>query len=348
MYNFRMILCITSILAMFALNTTFAQTIHLTQDQQWQDVSESQTSAYLLAVSKLKQSINAGDIDDAQLQICQLTAQYPDLTGPDFEAFMSAEYLFADGNWTKAADSYKDFVKDFPESWLYEAALERQFDIANAFLGGQRRNVLKFLKLTAYEDGQNMMQEIADKTTNIGLAHRSLERLADSYEKRGKYLEAYNVWAQISSRWPTSQIGKEALLGMARSMYSSYKGPKYQSTNLESAKGYYEKFITIHEQDAQELNITKVKDQIAEQLAYKQYNVAKYYHRTGSFVAASVYYKYVIDNWPQSSAAELAAHQLEVLDAQQHQTRNAKPKQRKGLKRFFDFLEIKNYLSPCD
>jgi len=322
-----------------------AQTFHLGESQEWQDVASVEESSYLLGVSKLKQNISSGDVKQAKLSIEELVVQHPELAGEDLNAFMSAEYLLASGKLTKAAEKYKAFAKDFPESWLFEASVERQFDIANAFLEGEKHRVLKILKLSAYDDGATMMQHVSDITGNESLAKRCLERLAQAYEDRELYPDAYETWAQISSRWPTGKTGQEALLGMARSMHSGYKGPRYQSAGLKSAKGYYSSYERIYTEDAQELKIPEVNIQITEQMAYKQYSVGKYYQKTGSYVAASSYYQYVVENWPGSSACELAQHQLEILKAKQVDDGEPKKPARQGFMRFFDLFNLKSYLT---
>ena len=114
--------------------------------------------------------------------------------------------------------------------------MERQFSIGTAYLNGQLRKVLKFLPLPAYDEGERLMQDLADRTGDAPIAKRALTAIARSYEKRGKYFEAYQTWADISSRWPTGETGKEALLEMAHSLHSSYRSPRYDPAALESAR----------------------------------------------------------------------------------------------------------------
>jgi outer membrane protein assembly factor BamD (BamD/ComL family) len=46
-------------------------------------------------------------------------------------------------------------------------------------------------------------------------------------------------------------------------------------------------------------------NQINEQLAYKQFSIGRYYQKTGNKQAANFYYRMVIDNWPESTAAKM-------------------------------------------
>ena len=154
------------------------------------------------------------------------------------------------------------------------------------------------------------MDRITDRTGETPIAIRAAVSVAKSYEKRGKFNEAYLKWSQISLRWPTSQIGKESLLAMARCKHAAYKGPKYDVSNLISAKSYYENFKLRYPKDAEEFDVDKRLEQINEQMAYKQFSIGQYYQETGSKQSANFYYQMVIDNWPGSTAAKMAKEMI--------------------------------------
>jgi outer membrane protein assembly factor BamD (BamD/ComL family) len=119
-----------------------------------------------------------------------------------------------------------------------------------------------------------------------------------------------------ASSWPTGQIGKDALLGMARSKLAAYKGPKYDASELIGAtlseagpydsarrcyeefkaqyhidadaipiaqilKGRcYEEFKSQYPQDANEAGVDRILKEIEQEEARKQLHIARYYQRT--------------------------------------------------------------------
>jgi len=199
-----------------------ADTLHLTSDGEWKKVADDAAGKYMLAVAKVKQLITAGEVESAQDVLERLKADFPDATGADLDTFMEAEMLYAVRKWAKAVKKYDEFIEAWPQSPLYESALEREYAIATAFLGGEKRKVLKVLKLSAYEEGVKIMRRIADRAGDAPIARRALIAVASSCEKRGRFFvtdpdqtDAYETWADISSRWPTGELGREALLGMA-------------------------------------------------------------------------------------------------------------------------------------
>ncbi len=300
----------------------WADTWHLTGQGEWEKVADDATGKYMLAVAKIKQLISTGEVEPSQDALKQLKADFGDIVGPDLDAFMEAEMLYAEGKWAMAVKKYDQFIGAWPESSLYESALEREYAIATAFLSGEKRKVLKVFRLSAYEEGVKIMRRIADLVPDAPIAKRALVAVARSCEKRGKYFtndpdqtDAYETWADISSRWPTGDLGRDALLGMARSLHSAYRGHKYDSGGLQSARRYYEDFKSRYPELTAEHNIDEKVTMIDEQLAYKQLEIALYYERAENIQAANLYYQLVVDDWPGTAAAEAAGAKLETADS---------------------------------
>jgi outer membrane protein assembly factor BamD (BamD/ComL family) len=150
------------------------------------------------------------------------------------------------------------------------------------------------------------MERIADRAGDAPIGLKAAITVAESYERRRKFNEAYHKWSQVLSQQPGGQTGKEALLSMGRCKHAAYRGPKYGASNLISAKSYYENFRFRHPAEADKFDIDRRLEQIDEQLAYKQFSIGRYYQQTDSEQASNLYFQMVIDNWPGSTVAEMA------------------------------------------
>ncbi len=298
------------VLSTFCVAEQAGQTWQLDQENKWQELSGSSDGKYLLAIAKIKQAVADGNEDSITDQLAHLKTDYPDLAGPDLDAYINAELLFAKGKWTKASTQYELFLNSYGNSRLYSAALDRQFSIGTAFLTGQRRPVLKVFKLRAYDDGEAIMTKIADRTGDAPIAKRAMIAIAESFEQRKKFLDAYSAWAEVSSRWPTGETGKIALLRMAQSLHSAYKSPNYDPSSLKSAQSYYRDFKARYPELSEQNNIDANISLIDQQLAYKQFRIGEYYDRTDSPQAANIYYRSVIEGWPGSDAAKMAKEKI--------------------------------------
>ena len=286
------------------------KTWRLDQSQQWQAVSSESQDKYLLAVAQIKKLVNTGQTRAAADALIKLKEEFPEIAGGDLDAFIKAEMLFAKGKFAKAARAYDKLLTDYPESELYEAVLDRQFAVATAFLAGRKRPILGVFRIRGYSEGTKIMERISDRAGEAPIAIKAAISIAESLEKRGKFSDAYFEWSQISSRWPTGQTAKNALLGMARCKHATYKGPKYNALELISAKSYYENFKLRYPKDAEEIGVDKILKQIEEQQSNKQLRIGQYYQKTGNKQSANLYYRMVLDDWPNSTAAKKAKEEI--------------------------------------
>lgn len=288
-----------------------AETWRLDEKQDWKKVSEEPEEQYRVAVSALKLLADQGKSDAVFVAAERLKRDFPEIATSDLDAFVKAEELYATGNFTKAVRAYDAFLAEYPKSPLYYAALDREFAIAKAYLGGHKKTLFKFVKIRGYAEGAKVMDRVIDRAGDSPLALKAARTIAESYENRGKYEDAYERWSQIFSKWPTGESGKEALLAMARCKHAAYRGPEYDMSPLVSAKSYYENYKRRYPEDAKRYEIDKRLEQIRQQLAYKEYNVASYYQRTDSKQCANLYSEMIIEQWPDSTGARGA---MDILD----------------------------------
>jgi hypothetical protein len=287
-----------------------AETWRLGDGGQWQQAAESKDEEFLLRVAEIKKLVDAGQPKKVRQAAKQLKTDFPEIAGVDFDAFIEAEVLLAGDKLTKAVKQYDKFLDDYPASQLRDAAMEREFGVASDYLAGRKKQFLLVFRISGYEEGVKVMEKISDRAGIADIAKRALLAVAQSYEKRHKYNEAYLKWSQIQTRWPTGQTAKDALLGMARTKYAAYRGPNYDGSSLISAKSYYENFRLRYPEESKKIQVDEILSRIGEQLAEKQLRIAKYYDKVGSTAPANMYYRMVVDNWPTSKAAETAKQKL--------------------------------------
>lgn len=274
------------------------------------EVKTEADGGYLLAVTDLKQFITTGQVEKAEKAFALLKQKYPDAVGPDAEQFQKAEMLYARRKFFKAFRQYSSFMDAFPQSALNNFALERQYEIARAFLYGKKKRLLGVFRFTAYDEAAAMAEKIADRTGDAPIAKKAMLTLARSYETRKEFTEAFYRWSDISVRWPKGQIGAEALLGMAGNLHASYKGPKYDASMLGSSKDYYQEFTVEYPRQAAKQGIAVIINGINAQVADKQLSIALYYEKTSSIMAANLYFQRIVREWPGSVAAKIAAEKL--------------------------------------
>ncbi|MBW8034264.1 MAG: hypothetical protein FVQ79_00940 [Planctomycetes bacterium] len=100
---------------------------------------------------------------------------------------------------------------------------------------------------------------------------------------------------------------------MANSQNSAYKGSRYDSTTLVTARSYYSDYQRQYSQSSIEKNVDTTISTINEKLAEKQYTIGFHYENAENIHGAKLYYDHIIEKWPTSKAAESAKTRLNVI-----------------------------------
>lgn len=272
---------------------------------------------FMDAVAEAGKLVDDRSTSDARDAYDAIKADFAENAGPDFDIFVKAEIHYCKNEFSKAVRNYNKMLTEFPKSKLTDAALEREFAVAKAYLAGRKKTLLGFIKIKGYAEGIKIMGKIAERVgidTQMGLD--ASVAVAKNYEQRRKFNEAFLTWWEISLDWETGPVGRDVLLGMARNKHAvynknpEYKRPFYDASCLASAKSYYGRFKLLYPQDAREIGVDEILTEIDEQLADKQLSIGRYYQRTGHIQSANLYYDMVVNDWPDSKAAQQAKELL--------------------------------------
>jgi len=297
-----------------------AKTWRLKAGKGWESVSDDPEDQFLHAMAEIKSLVYAGQSKEAKEALKQLKEEFPERVGPDTDLFIEGENYYWQDRYAKAMAKYEKLLKDFPGSEFVEPVLERQFVIGQAYLNGRKKKVLGVLKLSGYAEGIEIMERITDRAglddpNSIGLD--AALAVAEHFERREQYMEAYLKWSEIASYWETGPVGKKALYRMAEDNLAAYNAPKperrayFDASKLATAKTYYERFAALYPEDAEKDGVPDKIQQIDEQMSYKQLTIGQYYQRIGKDQAARLYFDTVVQSWPETEAAEMARQALE-------------------------------------
>ena len=80
-------------MGVFASSLFSAETWRLKEEGQWEAVSAKGEDKYLLAVAEIKKLVNMGETTAVGQAIDKLKKDFPEIAGPDLDAFMKAEML---------------------------------------------------------------------------------------------------------------------------------------------------------------------------------------------------------------------------------------------------------------
>ncbi len=238
-YRIRFIaLAIAAVLP--ALSTVSADIWRLEKGQDWEAVSAEGKDKFLLAVAETKKLVNTGQAKAAREAFDKLKKDFPEIAGPDLDAFIKAEMLFCKGDFIKAANTYDKLFTTYPESKLRDAALDRQYAIARAFLGGQKKTVLGIFKVKAFSEGLEIMERVRDRAGNTPIGAKATVTVAQKYEETGDFTRAIRTYDKLLAEQPKSEFRQTALDRQYAIATAYLGGRKKQVLRVIKMKGYAE------------------------------------------------------------------------------------------------------------
>lgn len=288
-----------------------------------QPLTAIQRQRLLKDIQAIQRLADEGHTGAVKAAFEQLKAELPQIGPFDLSILADAEIAYASRHYKKAARSYQRMLEEYPDSELRSAGLERLYKIGTYYIQGRVIANLILFKIRGYDQGIQILEKVCQEAgleDPNGLGIKSAVAIADCQERRGLYEEAYLKWSEIAAVWDSGQLGKQALLGMARNKLACYQQHPaqrrhlYSSAHLVAARTYYLRFKSLYPQEAQQMGIDEIIDQIDKDMAFKQLAIAKYYKRIGKDQAANLYLDMVVNNWPQTPAAQ-TARQLLAADS---------------------------------
>lgn len=214
------------------------------------------------------------------------------------------------GTKYRALYSYEDLLNNFPTSELYITALEREYDIADAFLKGYKKKFLGFHIFPVKDDAIELLDRLQDRQRGSPLAERAGLRVADYYYENGDFVEAVDAYSDFLKRYPYSQYIRKAEVRRAEASLANFHGVKFDTTPLLDGRERLTAIADAYPQTAEQLQVRALNDRIYQLEGKKELEIARYYWRAGRLYASAWYYKRVIEQWPGTLMAQDAKAEL--------------------------------------
>lgn len=229
--------------------------------------------------------------------------------------FLLAEAYYRYGDRIRAFYHLDELMDFHPASPLYAQALQRQYDIADAFLRGYKMRFLGIPLLSGEDYGIEMLFRIQQRSPGSPLAEKSLLRTADYYYADSQFDLAEDTYAAYVRSYPRSPLIPRARLRQAFSSYAQFRGLRFDATPLVDARTQLVELTAQYPALAEEENLREFVDRIDSTFARKLLVTADFYERTNEDGAAAYYYRFVLQAYPGRDEAVIAQQRLEALPA---------------------------------
>lgn len=252
-----------------------------------------------------------------KIVVAWIRSRPKDAPNRDRAVFLLGQANFVIGSSARISAFYNfDEVLDlYPDSRYFYPALERQFDIADAYLRGYKNRFIGLPMLSAESEATEMLYRIQQRAPGSPLAERALLRVADHYYATGDFDLAADAYAAYVRNYPRSPNLPRVRLRQAFSSLAQFRGIKFDATPVIDARQQLVNLANDYPRLAEEENVAALLRRIDEALARKLLETADFYRRTDKPRGAVYHYRYLVERFPDSPEAEEARQRLARMPA---------------------------------
>jgi outer membrane protein assembly factor BamD len=210
--------------------------------------------------------------------------------------------------------AYQKVIDVYPRSELTDERIERQYRIGNLYLSGQKEKLLGMEFVPAMDKALEILEKVVANAPYGKYADLAQFKIGECYKKNSQYKEAAEAFAKIVSDYPKSLLYEQARYETAYCTYKMSFKASYDQEPTEEAIKEFEDFIkngeagdTLKEADQA---LTKLQEKKAESL----YDTARFYEKRGHYDSALIYYRSVMDEYPNTAWATKAFNKITELE----------------------------------
>lgn len=217
----------------------------------------------------------------------------------------------AQQEYWEALYDYEQLIIEWPASPEYLTAIEREYAVAEVFIGGWKRKLLGLRVLPTDGEGEELLIRVQERAPGSTIGERASLRLADYYfgkQEMGLAAEAYDLFL---ANYPQSDRREWAMLRLIQANLARFKGPEFDGTGLLEADERLALYAAEFPAAAERIGVDALRERIAESQAKRDLTSAAWYDRRGDEVAATSVYRRLVRDYPQTTAAQDAVRWLD-------------------------------------
>ncbi|MBV9673088.1 MAG: outer membrane protein assembly factor BamD [Verrucomicrobia bacterium] len=234
--------------------------------------------------------------------------------------FKSGEMLERLGKLQAAFSQYQVLVDRYSRSPDFEAALQRQYQIAKAYLDGKPVELFGIPTLPSMEKAQEMFTKIVRNAPYSRIAPLAQFGVGQALEKSGSITATVNAYQQVVDRYPSSDVADSAMYQIGYTYLQASRETGYDETAAIRAQEAFEDFLLRYPNSEK---VPQVQDNLRILQGRKtenSFNIARFYDKQRNYKAAYVYYNEVLQQQPDSAEATRAKLRMDQIRAKVGET----------------------------
>lgn len=221
--------------------------------------------------------------------------------------FLRGEARLANDREYQALFDFETVIRDFSATPFYARAVQREYEIGMAYLGGLRRRFLGVRIENARTTGEELLIRVQERLPGSALAEQAALDLAQHYYDRRDLRLAAEMYSIFRTNYPNSEHIRFAMLREIECSVARFKGPRYDGSGLIDAKiliGQYKR--TYPGESARTGIMDGLESWVDESAAQQALDTALWYIKTKDEPSARFLLTRLVNRHPGSEAAARA------------------------------------------
>lgn len=212
-----------------------------------------------------------------------------------------------------AFQAYQKAIDNFPHLDNIDEIIARQFNIANLYEAKTSPKVLGTDILTSTDRVVEIYKKVVENAPYGKLADTALFNMAQALKSAERYDEAVSAFQKLLDEYPDSQFTERARYEVAYCAYKSSLKPAYDQESTDKAIRAFSEFSQENKDELLTKEADKTIQRLKDKAAEKSLLTAQFYEKIKRKESAIIYYKDIIDRYPDCSYANMAKMKIEEL-----------------------------------
>lgn len=229
--------------------------------------------------------------------------------------YVMARCLEARGKDEQAFKAYQALLEKYPKAIKYDEVLQRQYIIANRYLGGKWFRLWGYIPFAPSMDRtSDMYEKVIKNGPYSDVAPQAQLNIGAAREKQSNFPEAVKAYEKAADVYHEQQkVAADALFKAAEAYHKQAKTADYDQSVAGKAMAAFTDFISLYPEDPRAAQAQKTINKLKEEQARGALKIAHFYESKKQWDGALVYYNEVYNADPDSKFGEEAKKRIPYL-----------------------------------
>jgi outer membrane assembly lipoprotein YfiO len=261
----------------------------------------------------------AGEHKKALKETDKFENYYGDSELADQNQFLRGEIRLAQDRPVQASTTFQQVIDAYPETELYDTVIEQQYAIGDALYDegvARKDKKWRMFKKKPFKQAVDVYTMVIGNQPFTDAAGEGQYKIGLCHFTREEYIEAAYNYQRVIEVYPASDYVDEAGYGLAMCYYNTSERPDYDQIPSFLAIDAIDDFRARFPTDERNTDLAEKRKEMRERIASQRLQVAGFYERRRKFEAAEIYYSVVVEQFPETEAADQAREWLSSREAE--------------------------------